>query len=321
MTGAAIAPPSAVAFVGLGKMGAPMAARLVAAGWQVRAYDLSPGALDAFMRANPHAIRAERPTDAVADAAVVITMLPDGAAVRRAVLDTGVAAAMPKGALVIDMSSSAPAETLELGKALQAMGLGLVDAPVSGGVKRAAEGDLAIMIGGDPERVRWCRPVVATMGSAIYETGPLGSGHAMKALNNFVSAAGLVATCEALLAGKRFGLDPALMVDILNASSGCNNTTLLKAKQFMLSGSFGSGFSLGLMAKDLRTAAGIADGLRLEEPLSGAMADLWTKAQAALEPDADHTEMYQIAEILAVRAHREGGPLKTAKKRIHASVD
>jgi 3-hydroxyisobutyrate dehydrogenase len=301
MTGAAIAPPSAVAFLGLGKMGAPMAARLVAAEWQVRAYDLSPGALDAFLRANPRALRAERPTDAVADAEVVITMLPDGAAVRRAVLDTGLAPAMPKGTLVVDMSSSAPAETLELGKALEGMGLGLVDAPVSGGVKRATKGDLAVMIGGEPERVRWCRPLVATLGSAIYETGPLGSGHAMKALNNFVSAAGLVATCEALLAGKRFGLDPALMVDILNASSGCNNTTLLKAKQFMLSGSFDSGFSLGLMTKDLRTAAGIAEELRLEAPLSGAMADLWTKAQEALEPDADHTEMFRFLEALPTR--------------------
>jgi 3-hydroxyisobutyrate dehydrogenase len=134
------------------------------------------------------------------------------------------------------------------------------------------------------------------MGSTIYETGALGSGHAMKALNNYVSAAGLVAVCEALVVGQRFGLDPSLMVDILNAATGRNNTTEVKAKQFMLSGTFGSGFSLALMAKDLRTAAQLADQLSVAAPMARATADLWTKAQSALGTSADHTEMYRFVE-------------------------
>ena len=296
MTAAVISPPSTVAFLGLGKMGMPMATHLVTAGWDVRAYDLSGAAQEAFIRANPRAVRAGSPADAAAGVEVLITMLPDGKAVRRALIDGGAAAALPQGALVIDMSSSAPVETQGLGKDLAKRGLALVDAPVSGGVKRAQEAKLAIMVGGEPARVKWCKPLLASMGSPIYETGPLGSGHAMKALNNFVSAAGLVAACEALVVGKRFGLDPSLMVDILNASSGRNNTTELKAKQFMLSGTFASGFSLGLMAKDLRTAAELADYLQVSAPLTGAMAEEWTKAQESLEPGADHTEMFRFVE-------------------------
>lgn len=289
-----IAPRSAVAFLGLGKMGAPMAGNLVAAGWRVTVYDVAEQAAEEFVRAHPSATRARSAAEATAGAHVTITMLPDGKVVRRALLEMGAAAAMPKSGLVIDMSSSAPMETRALGEELGRLGLALVDAPVSGGVKRAVEGKLAIMVGGEPERVRWCQPLLGAMGSAIYATGPLGSGHAMKALNNYVSAAGLVAVCEALAVGRRFGLDPPLMVDVLNSSSGRNNTTELKAKQFMLSGSYGSGFSLALMAKDLRTAAQLAEQLSIAAPISRAMADLWTEAQGALPASADHTEMYRF---------------------------
>lgn len=296
MTAGGITPPSAVAFLGLGKMGAPMAANLAAGGWSVRAYDLSRPVLEAFLAAAPRATGTATAAAAAAGAEVVVTMLPDGRAVRAALLETGVVAAMPRGALVVDMSSSAPLGTRALGAELARLGVELVDAPVSGGVKRAREATLAIMAGGDPAAVRRCRPLLAAMGSAVYETGPLGSGHAMKALNNFVSAAGLVAACEALVVGKRFGLDPALMVDVLNASSGRNNTTELKAKQFMLSGTFASGFSLALMAKDLRTAADLADELGVAAPLTRAMAERWTRAQDLLAPGADHTEMLRAVD-------------------------
>src|SRR3970040_2740082 len=116
------------------------------------------------------------------------------------------------------------------------------------------------------------------MGSRIFLPGRLGSGHAMKALNNYVSAAGLAATVEALVVGERFGLDPATMTDILNASTGRNNTTEVKVKQFMLSGAFNSGFSVGLMAKDLATAASLADAVGVAAAFAHRCADLWKEA-------------------------------------------
>jgi 3-hydroxyisobutyrate dehydrogenase len=275
-----------------------MAARLATGGWKVRGFDLSPAALDAFARANPKSVLAASAAEAAAGADVAITMLPDGKAVRQAVLTDGVAVALRPGGLVIDMSSSSPVDTKRLGEELAARRVGLIDAPVSGGVKRAVEAKLTIMVGGNAVLTERCRPLLGAMGTSIYATGPLGSGHAMKALNNFVSAAGLVAACEALLIGRRFGLDPSLIVDILNASTGRNNSTELKAKQFILSGTFASGFSLGLMAKDLRTAADLAEHLGVGAPMARAACDFWASAQGSLGPDADHTEIFRFVEAL-----------------------
>src|SRR3546814_8321081 len=120
------------------------------------------------------------------------------------------------------MVSSSPMDTLALAETLQPHGFPVVDAPVSGGVKRALDGTLAIMVGGESEAARRIMPLLAALGGAIFRTGPLGSGHAMKALNNYVSAAGLAAAAEAVIVGSHFGLDPLVIVDVLNASTGRN---------------------------------------------------------------------------------------------------
>jgi len=173
---------------------------------------------------------------------------------------------------------------------------------VSGGVKRALDGTLAIMAGGDPATVGRITPLLAAMGASIFATGPLGSGHAMKALNNYVSAAGLVAAAEAILVGRRFGLDPAVIVDVLNASTGRNNSTEVKMKQQVLSGDFASGFAMALMAKDLHTAADIARHAGVAAPLAEVCEDLWAQADAKLGAGADHTEIYCYLAALEARA-------------------
>jgi 3-hydroxyisobutyrate dehydrogenase len=302
-----IAPPAVIAFLGLGKMGNPMAARLAGAGYALRVFDTAQTAIDAFVAEHGGAASGGRPVkacrspaEAARDAAAVITMLPDGKAVRQAVIEAAdsVVGTVPRGGVVIDMSSSSPVDTQALGVALAERGIGLIDAPVSGGVTRAVDGSLAVMAGGDATLIDRCRRLLEAMGRAIYPTGPLGSGHAMKALNNFVSAAGLAAASEALVIGRRFGLDPAVMVDILNASTGRNNSTEVKAKQFMLSGTFASGFSLGLMAKDIATAADLATHLGVTAPLAQTERRFWAEAQAELGPQADHTEIYRYIEDL-----------------------
>ena len=267
-----------VAFVGLGQMGRPMAANLEKAGFALRSYDLN-GAGNCASAA-----------EAARGAEVFLTMLPDGKAVRECVLGAG----LPKGMLVLDMSSSDPVGTRALGEELAARGIGLVDAPVSGGVKKAVDATLAIMAGGDAALIERVRPLLEKMGAKLFLTGPLGSGHAMKALNNYVSAAGMIATSEALAAGARFGLDPAVMTDILNASSGKNNTTEVKVKQFMLSGTFGSGFSAALMDKDVATAARLAEAVGASDELAQRCAAIWHEASAALGAGADHTAIYEF---------------------------
>ncbi len=282
-----------VAFVGLGQMGLPMTRKLIEAGFTVRGHDISAEARAAMARQGGQAFASA--AEAAAGSGILVTMLPNSAIVRDALLGDGnAAAALPRGALVIDMSSSAPLETRRLGEDLGARGIALIDAPVSGGVQRAALGTLAVMAGGAPGDIERARPVLQAMGKTVFLTGPLGSGHAIKALNNYVSAAGLAAASEAVIVGQRFGLDPATIVDVLNASTGRNNSTEVKMKPFVLSGTFGSGFSMALMAKDIRTAADLAAQLGQRAPGLEQTAGMWERASAALGKSADHTAIFRF---------------------------
>jgi 3-hydroxyisobutyrate dehydrogenase len=286
-----IAPPAAVAFVGLGTMGAPMAGHLATKGYAVRGWDIS----EAARAASPVPV-APSARAALSGAEAIITMLPDGNAVREALLEGDALADAAPGALVIDMSSSDPLGTRALGEALASRGLAVIDAPVSGGVRKAREASLAIMAGGEPGEIDRAMPLLEAMGVSVFRCGALGAGHAMKALNNYVSAAGLVAAVEALAIGRRFGLDPETMVDVLNASTGRNNSTENKLKQQVIPRSFAAGFAIGLMAKDVAAAARLADGLGVEAPLAQAMAERWAEAAHRLGPGADHTAIARLVD-------------------------
>lgn len=149
------------------------------------------------------------------------------------------------------------------------------------------------MAGGEEDDVKAVAPIFDAVGGKTFQTGLLGSGHAMKALNNYVSGAGAVAAMEAIILGKEFGLDQNVMVDILNVSTGRNNTTDQKLKQFVLSETWGSGFALDLMAKDIRIAADLSQNLHLTFDNLKEIADQWESAQESLGEGADHTEMYR----------------------------
>jgi 3-hydroxyisobutyrate dehydrogenase len=293
-----------VAFFGLGKMGLPMARRLHAAGAPVIGFDPIEAARQAFVEAGGSV--ASTPREAARGADVMITMLPNGKAVRAALLGSEpLVAHSAANAIVIDMSSSAPVGTRELADELAGRGIHLIDAPVSGGVKRAIDGSLAIMIGGPPYAIASVRPLLKTMGKSIFETGAVGSGHAMKALNNYVSAAGLTAACEALQIGEKFGLDPMLMADVLNASTGRNNSTEVKLKPFIIPKNYASGFSLALMAKDLRTADDLARYLDVPAPFSEALIELWEEALDELSAAADHTAIDAYLATATKRHRRD----------------
>jgi 3-hydroxyisobutyrate dehydrogenase len=224
----------AVGFIGIGKMGLPMATRIATHGYPVHAYDASPAALQPLCAVSG-VVAAKSLADVGRDCGVVILMLPDSAVVKKVLYGDhdGLAAHLKPGAVVIDMSSSNPSVTRELGPRLKGAGVDLIDAPVSGGVKRAVDGSLAIMAGGEHAH-RAGQAAALTMGKSVIETGMLGSGHAMKALNNYVSAAGLLAACEALKVGADFGIAPDKIVAVLNASTGKNNSTENKLMQFIV---------------------------------------------------------------------------------------
>jgi len=281
-----------IAFIGLGRMGAPMARRLFGAGFRLSLNDAAgPSAADF-----PGAGVAPTSATAADGVDVAIMMLPDASVMREVLLGAGgVAPILRRDGIVVDMGSSDPYVTREVGEALRGLGIRMIDAPVSGGVAKAATGELAIMAGGAAEDVAGCEPMLLAMGCRVFHVGDLGAGQAMKALNNLVSAAGLLAVVEALQIGGRFGLDPGRMVDVFNASTGRNNTTENKAKQFMLSGSYASGFAMRLMVKDMASALRIAEVENVPAAESAVCLERWRAALAALGADADHTEIHRWA--------------------------
>ena len=281
-----------VGFIGIGNMGWPMAGHIARAGHTLSVYDLDTEKSARFAR--EHACRAASQLGEVAENEITITMLPTGQIVRAVILEQedGVfAKSLRPGTIVVDMSSSEPVGTRELGKALERAGVILIDAPVSGAVPRAKTGTLAIMIGGnDKAAIERTKPVLLAMGKQLFETGPLGTGHAMKALNNYIAAAGYTAVAEALLIGERFGLDQEKMVDILNASTGRNFTTEFMVKEHVLGGKFSTGFALGLMAKDVRIAADLGEAVGLDAPVSRLIRARWAAARDRLGAARDTSE-------------------------------
>jgi 3-hydroxyisobutyrate dehydrogenase len=287
-----------VGFIGTGNMGQPMSANLVKGGYTVILYDLD--AKRAQQAANEIGARAVATLAELGkDADAVITMLPTGKEVRACLLEAeggALATNLPKGALVIDMSSSDPVGSRATHADLAKRGLAFVDAPVSGGVPRATDGTLAIMIGGNAAAIAAAKPVLSKMGARLFEVGGPGNGHAMKALNNFVAGTAFIAVSEALLVGQRFGLDPATMVDVMNASSGQSFCTENVAKQHVVSRQFASGFALGLMAKDVGIAAGLAKAIGLDSPLLGTSSALFDEARDQVGAEKDHTLAYMFWE-------------------------
>ena len=284
-------------------MGRLMSARLANAGYALNTHDRNGSGTHQTVRS------AAEGTD------ILITMLPDGKVVGRVVR-----AALPvlrRGSLVIDMSSSDPADTRALGADLRRRGVSLIDAPVSGAKAKAKDGTLAIMAGGDTAALKRARPVLSKLGTQIFLTGKLGSGHATKALNNYLGAAGTIAGFEALLVGRKFGLDPRVLVDVINASTGKNSTTERKIPQQIFTGAFTSGFQLALMAKDVGIANAMARKAGVETPYLRKTLKIWRDGQRKLRAGADHTELYKYLASLA----RPGASSRTprrSRRRNHA---
>jgi 3-hydroxyisobutyrate dehydrogenase len=298
---------SPIGFIGVGTMGKLMAANLAKAGFGLVIRDADPGAQEQFIAT--HGGEPANAPQSFASTGVVVTMLPDGAAVREAVLgwDGGIAAALPPGAVVLDMSSSDPVGTTVLARDLVPLGIRLVDAPVSGGITRAESGTLSLMVGGeDEDAFERVRPVLEVLGARIFRTGRIGSGHAMKALNNFLGAAAYTTAAEALAVGHEFGLDPGVMLDVINTSTGRSFNTEVVLKDEVITGRYRTRFALGLMAKDVGIAADLADAVDVDAPTCQLMRHRWAEAAADLGFATDHSEAHKRWWDIDLRADDKG---------------
>ena len=272
------------------------------------AYDIAAERAQRFAQA-----QSARATTSLAEVArhadIVITMLPTGREVRDVLLEAQVGALagdLRHGAVVIDMSSADPVATRALGGELAPRNIALIDAPVSGGVPRAQDGTLAIMMGGDAAVIAAVKPVLACLGRSLFEVGGLGCGHAMKALNNFLAATSYAAAVEAIVVGRQFGLDPAVMTDVINVSTGRSFASENIIQQHVLSGTFATGFALGLLAKDVKIAADLAHQIGVDAPLGRLIRDLWGDARDAIGAEQDHSRAWAHWER---RARPPGGAL------------
>ena len=278
-----------VAFIGLGNMGVPMAARLLAAGYDVIGFDRSETASASFQSLGGAVARSA--AEAASGRDVVILMLPNSDVVD--LIAAEVRPYLTPGQTLIDMGSSEPARTRALARSLAESELVLLDAPVSGGVRSAETGALTIMVGGDSHARPGVDALLAQLGRTR-DVGLVGSGHAIKALNNLLSAAHFWLTSEVVAIGSRLGIEPEVLLDVVNASSGRSGSSEAKWPRFVLPGTFDSGFEAALMLKDVKIAVQLAEDLALPTELGGRLAELWQEALQSLAPHADHTEIAKV---------------------------
>jgi 3-hydroxyisobutyrate dehydrogenase len=286
-----------VAFLGLGAIGRPMAARLAAApDIELAVWNRTAERARAFA-AEHRARQAATPADAVRGASVVITCLPVSADVER-LLDgpDGLAAGLSKGAALVDCTSGDPATSRRIAARLAEHGIGFLDAPVSGGTSGAEQGTLTVMVGGDAALLDRVRPVLEAFGKKIVHCGDVGAGDALKAVNNALLAVHVWSTGEGLAALEKLGVKADVALDVINASSGRSNASMNLFPERVLTRAFPRTFRLALLDKDIGIAAGVAREQKVPAPLLQLAADLFRIAHNALGEEADHVEAVKLVE-------------------------
>jgi 2-hydroxy-3-oxopropionate reductase len=287
--------PQSVGFVGLGVMGKPMAANLLAAGVHLVVHNRSKGAQQELVALG--AAGADSVADLVGRTGVVITMLPDDAAVR-AVLGAGILASARPGTLVIDMSTVSPALSRELAQQAASADVHMLDAPVSGGDVGARDGTLSIMVGGDADDVQRARPLLDILGASVVHVGPAGAGQVVKACNQVLVAITIAGVSEALVLGSKLGVAPATILDVLSRGLAANRVMEVRRANF-LEHRFQPGFTVDLHHKDLGIALASGGEASVPLPLTALTQQLFRQLRAAGRGGADHSALLTALESMA----------------------
>jgi 3-hydroxyisobutyrate dehydrogenase-like beta-hydroxyacid dehydrogenase len=283
-------------FIGLGVMGSRMLRHLVNAGHELAVFDID-AAVATRISAESGANVAASPREAAAASEIVITMLPNGDAVREVTFGKhGLAFGFKLGALLLDCSSAEPWIAREIADRLAKQKVDMVDAPVSGAEEGARTATLVFMCGGSEAAVARVRPLLERMGKHIFHVGPLGAGHTMKAVNNLTTALSFLCTAEALLIGKSYGLNARKMLEVMNVSTGYSFATQNRFLQDVLTRKFEDRFKLDLMLKDMGIAQRLAEARGLPAPMSELGRERWQHAVETLGPGAVTTEIVRFVE-------------------------
>ena len=283
-----------IGFIGLGNMGGPMSRRLVEAGHQLTVFDTRPEAMERLTKIGATAARS--PADVADRVETVMTSLPS--------LDIGLKVATGDGGIIrgnrvrryVDLSTTGSRAAIKTAEILKERNIVQIDCPVSGGVGGAEKGTLAVMVSGPKEEVEPIRPALEVFGKVFYCGDKPGMAQSMKLANNFLSATGLAASSEAIALGVKAGLDPSLMVDVINAGSGMNTATTQKFPRSILPGTFDYGFGMALMVKDVRLFLAEAESFGIPIEVAQAVGRLWERALAEHGENSDFTELAKTVE-------------------------
>jgi 3-hydroxyisobutyrate dehydrogenase-like beta-hydroxyacid dehydrogenase len=282
-----------IGFIGVGNMGGPMALNMVAAGRQLVVHDVRPDSLKPF--GNKVQI-ASSAAEVASEAEIVMVSLPRPEIVQAVVFGKNGIAAGSKRKIFVDLSTTGPRVAKEISAKLAEQGVVALDAPVSGGVAGAVKGTVAVMLSGPKREADRVKPLLDAVGKVFYIGAEPGMGQTMKLINNLLSATAQAATAEAMVMGTKFGLDPKIMIDVLNAGTGRNTATEAKFPNDILPRRFKGGFALGLMVKDVKLAMDTAEGLHVPMWIGQAVKQLWLYAEGRGGPDQDSTELIKHLE-------------------------
>jgi 3-hydroxyisobutyrate dehydrogenase len=290
--------PLSVAFLGLGAIGAPMAAHIARAGHSLSVWNRTGERASRSAAAAAGARVAVSPADAVRGADIVITCLPESADVAAllAANNNALLTALPSGVLFVDCTSGDPDTSRRIAADLALRGIAFIDAPVSGGVVGAEAGKLTVMVGGAADALERARPVLECFAGKIVHCGEVGAGHALKAVNNALLALHIWSTAEGLVAAMKAGVAPSVALDVINSSSGRSNASMNLFPERVLTGAFPRTFRLALLDKDAGIAADMARSQKTPAPTLQLAADLMRIAHLELGDDVDHVEAVTLVE-------------------------
>jgi len=280
-----------IGFIGLGNMGTPMANRLLDAGYKLVVFDTRDEVVAPFVARG--AKRTSSAADAGSEAETVLVSLPTPDVVQKVVAEVAQGTAVRT---VVDLSTTGPRVAAAIGAELKGRGLTFVDCPVSGGVGGAKAGTLAVMISCPRATFDRLEPMLNHIGKVFFIGEAPGAAQMMKLCNNLMSAAAMAISAEAITAGVKAGIDPAVMVDVINVSSGMNTATTQKFPKSILNRRFDYGFATGLMFKDVRLCLEEAEGMGLDLKTAQAVRSVWQKVMDELGPDSDFTRIIEVIE-------------------------
>jgi 3-hydroxyisobutyrate dehydrogenase-like beta-hydroxyacid dehydrogenase len=283
-----------IGFIGVGKMGEPMAGRLLDAGYRIHVFDARADAVAAIVAKG--GIAASSPSDVAAKAETVLVSLPTPDIIKQVALGPNGVIAGTKVKTYVDLSTTGPRVAAEVAKALAEKGISAIDAPVSGGVGGASKGTLAVMVSGPHNLCGELRPLFEVLGKYFYIGAKPGMGQLMKLANNMLSASTLAASAEIMVMGVKGGLDPRVMIDVINVASGANAALRDKFPKAVLPRSFDYGFATGLMYKDVKLCLDEAEALHTPMWVCNAVRQMWSETNGEFGADSDFTKIVQLVE-------------------------